>query len=412
MDSGGGIMAEGAVLRAKLAPPADRHPEFSEAEIHDRWARARALMDRVGLGALLVTGEFNYRYLTGHWSGRATFRARPMFLLLPRDGEPCLVITSVEVDQARTATWVADIRYIVEPRGSNDYMGPAVDLLIRAVREQGLGRGRIGCELGIQQRIGMPVEEFRRLAAQLGEAAIVDASALLWELRAVKSAAEVEYLRRSALITSEAYRRCLGAVRPGMTERDLFRSLAVAMLEQGADSLGYIPVNADIRHPVPAGATDRRIAAGAVVHVDAGCIVRGYWSDFSRALAVGEVPIAYRRGYTILRTVMHDCIGTLKPGIPLRSIPAYFKRALEKEGYWEPGIGRMGHGIGLEQPEPPSLDFANGEATTPGMVLCIEPRIVFGDGSRLVLEEEVLITEDGYVLLSEPCAPELPVAGC
>ncbi len=411
MGLGGGITAEEAGLRATLAPSLNRHPEFTEAEIRQRWERARHLMRREGINALLITGEFNYRYLTGHWSGRASFRSRPMFLLLPRNGEPCLVITSVEVDQARTTAWVPDIRYIVAPRGSNDYMGPAVDLVIRALGEQGLDRGRIGCELGVQQRIGMPVEEFQRLMATLGKASFVDASALLWELRTVKSDAEIGYVRRSAAVTSGAYRRCLRAVRPGMTERDLFRSLAIAMLEQGADSPGYIPVNADIRLPVPAGATGRRISAGAVVHVDAGCIIRGYWSDFSRAVAVGEVPTLYRRGYAILRTVMHDCIATLRPGIPLRSIPAYFQTALEKEGYWERGVGRMGHGIGLEQPEPPSLDFANDGTTTCGMVLCIEPRLVFEDGSRLVLEEEVLITDGGYALLSEPCAPELPVAG-
>ena len=381
-------------------------PEFDRAEFEGRWERARQGMRARGLDALLLTTEANYRYLTGHATQAWMNRARPLFGLLPREGEPLLLAGASESSVARTTSWIMDIRAFTA------LVEPGVAELAQAVRDRGLATGRIGCEFGLAQRLGMPLDDFRTLQQRLPGAQFVDGGELLWTLRRVKSAAELAYLRRAAAITSDAVTATLAAIRPGWSERDVYQHLATGVMRLGADRPGYAPVNADSRGPdsLTGGPTARTLEAERMVYMGAGCAWHGYWSDQVRVFAVGRATDHQRQMYRVMHEAFERCFAMMRPGVSVRDVMRTSLAVLESGGAgpYAGRLGRIGHGTGLDLSEPPSINLEDPTVLEAGMVLYLEPNFVTAEGNFLV-EDTVLVTRDGCELLSARAPTELPV---
>jgi Xaa-Pro aminopeptidase len=387
-----------------VAAPA--YPEFERAEFEARWERARAGMGERGLDALLVTTEANYRYLSGHATLAFMNRARPLFCLLPRHGAPLVLAGASESSVARGTSWIADVRAFTA------LVEPGVAELVQAVHDRGLAAGRIGCEFGLAQRLGMPPSDFLTLQQRLPAATFVDGGDLLWALRRVKSPAEVAYLRRAAAITSEAVAATLAAAREGWTEREVYQHAATGVMRLGADRPGYGPVNADARAPdsMTGGPTARRLEAGRMVYMGAGCAYHAYWSDQVRVFAVGRATDHQRRMYQVMHEAFERCFAMMRPGVPVRDVMRTSLAVLEAGGAgpYAGRLGRIGHGTGLDLSEPPSINADDPAVLEAGMVLYLEPNFVTPEGNFLV-EDTVLLTPDGCELLSTRAPAELPV---
>ncbi len=379
-------------------------PEFPRQEYEDRWRRARDAMAATRLDVLLVTSEANYRYLSGHHTGFWLSKSRPLLMLLPRDGEPILLVTTNQVPLVEAMSPVKAIR------SWEGFMAEGTPVLAEAIRDLGLDRARIGAELGFEQRLGMPVTELRRLEAMLPEAAVVDAAAVFWGLRRLKSPAEVARLRESARITGEAYAALFDAVRPGMTEREAHRAFLVELFQRGAERPGYIPITsgAGHYHRRTGGPTDRTLEPGDLLWLDGGCTYQGYWSDFSRMVAVGRCTGEQAATYRAVREITHDALAAVRPGRPLAEVVAGVRRDLERGGFPWGATSRIGHGLGLDLTEPPSLRGDVADVFEPGMVLTLEPT-VFADHGLYQLEEIYVVTPSGAELLTPPSAPALRV---
>src|SRR5919202_3437447 len=158
-------------------------PLFESDELRGRAARARELMAEQGLDALLVSGDFsagaNYYYFSGHLPRdyQQNF-SRPHLMVLPLDGEPFLYVYGVNVDNARDMSYVVDVVAYAPP-----FDGVA---LAGVLRDRGLEAATIGAELGTDQRLWMPVGEFRALEAGLPYPRFVGAAGILWRGWAVK----------------------------------------------------------------------------------------------------------------------------------------------------------------------------------------------------------------------------------
>jgi Xaa-Pro aminopeptidase len=382
------------------------YAEFGRPEFEDRWERARAEMREQDLDALFVTGEANYRYLSGHATQAWMNRARPLFCVLPRDGDAVIVAGASESSVARNTSWITDIRAFTA------LSQPGVAELVRAFRDRGLASGRIGCEFGAAQRLGMPLTDFRALEQLLPAARFVDAGDLLWLLRRVKSEAELAYLRRAVEITSQAVAETLRAVRSGWTERDVYQHLASGVLRLGAERVGYMPVNADARGPdsLTGGPTARRLEPGRMVYMGAGCAYRAYWADQVRVFVVGRASDHQRRMYDVVQRAFDRCLGMIGPGVPVRDVMQQSLAELEASGggQYAGRLGRIGHGTGLDLSEPPSINLEDPTVLQAGMVLYLEPNFVTPEGNFLV-EEVIAITAKGCEVLSTRAPRELPV---
>lgn len=382
----------------------ERFPEFYAKEFEDRWRRARTLMEESRLDALLITSENNYRYLGGHVTPFWVSKSRPMFFLLPLRKDPVLFVTAGQVTGVEATSWVRDVR------SWEGFVREGVDLVVETLQELGLANGRVGAELGHEQRLGLPFADFMRLQSLVPQAQFVDAADLLWRLRVVKSAAEIEYLRRSAAIGSKAFHETFRIVRGGVKEQELFATFASSTILQGAERHGYVPVQSGEGNyrRITTGPSDRALRPGDLVWMDGGCVYRGYWSDFARMVAVGSASEPQRQRYRAVRAVMNKCLQAVRPGSTMAELTRLAMKLCEDAGFALNAHSRVGHGIGLDITEPPSINLTDPTIIQPGMALTMEPTSSTEYGF-FQLEENFIVTPTGIEVLTEPAPEELPV---
>jgi Xaa-Pro dipeptidase len=377
--------------------------DFPAAEYEARLDRVQRAMRERGFDALIVTTESNHRYITGHWTGRWYNLSRPIYSIVPTAGRPVLFTSKNEAAMASMTAWTDDIRSY----WSADHNAPgALALLLEYLGETQLNSARLGLELGVSHRLGMTVNDFIGLQASLPKARLLDAAEFWWDIRAIKSDAECSVLRDACVITDLVFEELNAIIRPGITESEIASWMHQRYFQLGADRGGFVVVRADINDPLAGGAGPRPIESGNLVYIDAGCVVRGYWSDYCRYYAVGKVPEATLDAHRAQWELMQKCLEAVVPGRSWGEVYQAQQDAVRTLNLPHAGFfGRCGHAIGLDQCEHPSIHADNERIIEPGMTFCIEPNYQSLVG-YFVGEEEVGVTADGYRFLNRPAARE------
>lgn len=382
----------------------ETYRDFPREEYEGRYRRVQALMRARGLDAMLITEEKNYIYFTGHRSQQNPIdKIRPYIFLLPLEGKPLVLVMPFEAGHVRDGTWVEDIR-------TYD-MSQHTAVLESILREAGLAGGCIGAELGREQYLELSLRDFEDLRRRLPQTRFEDGAEVLLQLRAVKSPAEVEKCEQASALTARALHRTLGEVREGMTGLEVARRLRVALMEEGADGITFLALGSglDFSRGRITCATPRRIRRGETLTLDTGVEVAGYCSDVTRMAVIGPPTSEQRDLYRFMLEVQQACIQAFKPGVTCQDIMAVCQEALRRAGRTTQKVGRIGHGVGLESTEYPSLALGEMVPLEPGMVFACNPNYVTSIG-YFNSEENLVVTETGYRILSEPAArAELPV---
>jgi len=362
----------------------------SVEEYAGRWRRLQAKMAEDGLDGLMAGEKFNFIYLTGLESTQFLHRMRPLLFLLPREGKPVLFVYAAEAAKLHYLKPVATIKAYV------DIPFPVPDL-IDTVRELGWETGVIGAELGANQRLGLPFNEFMQLRQALPGASWTDGGPTLMSVQAVKTDEEIRLLRRACELSMTSWQVMLERVHPGVTVDEVQRQLSIANVEAGADP--NEPFSANLGH-LSLGATDGVLRPGDMLKCDFHSRYHSYSSDLCRLAVVGEPTEKHIEWHATQYQLLMDCIGIVRPGIKAQDIAAHGKARMLAIGQ-EPlhPIKRMGHGIGLEATSPPSINMFDDTVLEPGMTIAVEPRLITEIGS-LLLEESVLVTADGHDLLT------------
>ena len=366
-------------------------------EYRARVRRLAALAADAGLDGVLLSAESNIDYFSGYrhhapW----TLFARPFFEVVGAGGGAVLVGHSFLVPEMERTSAVGDIRAYTRSGGG-------IDALLDCLRELGLDQGRLGMEFGVEQRLGITQLELVALRTGLESVDFVDAAPLLWRLRMIKSPAEQALMRESAAITARAMAAGFERATPGVTEREVARTVGETMMRAGADRPGFIMMASGAEnHDVLSGKpTDRALEPGDMLWMDLGSVYRGYWSDFCRACVVGGPTRTQRDAQAIILEVNEACVEAVRPGEPIHRIPAAAEAAFARFGMKiEVGAGRIGHGMGLMSTEPPHVAHYDATVMTPGLVFTIEPRFVNEHGI-FNCEELVHVTERGGELLTD-----------
>lgn len=385
--------------------------EFTAAEYQRRLTGLRALMAPNNIDAVLLTTESNHRYFTGHVTHRWTHKYTGIFALLPRQGEPILIVTPMEASMCAEDSWIETIRTFPAM-----HVRQGVDAIVEAVRELDLDRSRIGTELGGIDWMRIPFDDFGQLRGELAGVEFVDASALMWKMRARKSAEEVAVIRQAVSITDQAYEVLFSQIKPGMTEREVHRLLVLEHINRGAELPGsitmspFIPGFERISDRTLRRCTDRTLTPGELITQDAGGVYRGYWSDYTRMYALERASDAHRELYRVVHECLQAAIAATRPGAAIADLVRASNAVLHKRGYAEYAekVDGIGHAIGLDVIEPPFIAFENDVVLEEGMILTIEPGL-FAEGAFLMLEEDVLVAAEGAEVLSAPAPVELPV---
>jgi Xaa-Pro dipeptidase len=387
--------------RPALARPGWR--VHSPAVDRDRVAAARIDAARVamasrGLDALLLASGTNLCFLTGYPVVEPTL-ARPFYLLLPRTGAPVLIVHTGREFEARSLSWIRDVR-------TYDRLSVApVAELRAAVRSAALDGGRIGAELGFEQRLGIPVLELQRIEEAVAPAAIVDASPLLWDLRLRKAPWDVAAMRQACACTAGAYDRMFASVRLGSTEREVALTMMMETGRAGGGSPWVAITSGPGRYDVLMGSgADRALEHGDMVWLDSGCTVDSLWSDFGRAGVVGGPTAEQTHAQRMIIDITAAGVGLVRPGRPVAEIAATLNERVRTIGLPVTSdisalAGRVGHGVGLDMTEPPHVSEDDDTILEPGMTITIEPGVATAFG-LFHAEQNVLVTDDGHEVLT------------
>jgi Xaa-Pro aminopeptidase len=295
--------------------------------------------------------------------------------------------------------WIGDVRTY------HTLSEAPVGELRAIVDELGVGRGRIGAELGFEQRMGLPVAEWERVRTALAPAEMVDAAPLLWELRAVKDGTEIDALRRAGRITAGAYAALFASLRSGDRDVDVCRRMRMLQLEAGADAAWAMIAGGRGHYDLAGGSgAGTTFEPTDMAWLDAGCSVDGYWSDFSRAAVLGSASLAQRDAQAAIVSLTDTAVSRIRPGVPVAELAALCAERLSGLGLaitvpisdW---AGRVGHGIGLDMTEPPHISITDPAILREGMVITIEPGFATEDGV-FHAEANVLVSRDGAEVLS------------
>ncbi|MCL5075214.1 MAG: Xaa-Pro peptidase family protein [Chloroflexi bacterium] len=372
--------------------------EFPLEEIQARIQRLQQSMENAELAGTVITAESNFYYFSGYrthtpWS---TF-ARAVWLFVPAKGSAVLLVHRFVEPEAQARSAVTDVRCY------DSLTGTPLDQVVEIIAELGMDRGRIGWELGYEQRLGVAPQEFEGLRRMLPLARFEDASALIWSLRMIKSVAEIACLRQACQATDWALSHIFAEIREGMTEKEISRRASALMLGAGAEAPGFvIIVSGEGNYERISGiATNRRIERGDMVWLDLSAVVGGYWTDYCRAGVVGGPTDEQRKLQAIVHEVTMKAVAKIAPGVPVAEIARECARGMQEYGF-DPSFdcGRMGHGIGLNSTEPPHVATYDNTILQPGMTITVEPGIV-NERGVFDIEENVAVTERGYEILSK-----------
>ncbi|NRG18527.1 aminopeptidase P family protein [Rhizobiales bacterium] len=378
---------------------------FPEREFENRLERAQFAMAEAGFNALLLTSEPEVRYFSGFLTQFWQSPTRPWFLVVPAQGKPIAVIPEIGAALMRK-TWLDDIRTWASPHPTDD----GVTLLREALREVA-GEGVIGTPMGRESHLRMPLKDFKRLTDALGRERFRDASPMIRKLRMVKSEAEITKITHICAIASSTFEAGAELFREGQPLSDAFRAFKTKCLEFGADDVPYLVGGAGLGgyDDVISPPSDAPLARGDVLMLDTGAVFDGYFCDFDRNYAIGEADDAAKRAHDILFLAVEAGIAAARPGATCSDLYNAMRGVIAEAGGADGDVGRLGHGLGMQLTEWPSLTDFDETVLEPGMVLTLEPatRTV---GSRIMVHEEnIVVRDDGAELLTRRTPRELPM---
>ncbi|MDH3858433.1 MAG: Xaa-Pro peptidase family protein [Gammaproteobacteria bacterium] len=380
---------------------------FAMSEFEVRTERAQQLMRDEKIDVMLLTTEPHVRYFSGFLTQFWQSPTRPWFLLLPLSGKPIAVIPSIGVAGMQQC-WIDDIRSWSSPQPQDD----GISLLLAAIREIPRRFGRLAMTLGTESYLRMPARDYRHLETELTEFELADCADLMLRLCSVKSSAEIAKIRYVCELASDSFNALPEFARMGQSERDILRAMRIDLLSRGADHTPYI-VSASGQGgygDIIMGPSDRVLEDGDVLIIDTGTIYDGYYCDFDRNFGFGHASEQSLRAYETVYRSTDAGLATARPGATTTDIWQAMWSVLERGGaQGNDDIGRMGHGLGAQLTEWPSITATDQTPLVPGMVITLEPGMEFEPGKLMVHEENILITESGAELLSKRAAAEMPI---
>jgi len=384
-------------------PMADSWLPFDATEYERRQATLRARMEERGLDAVLLSGPENQYYVTGYET--TGFHSFPQTLILPRSAPPVLVTRRLEEGNAAAA-------YQLACRSYRDDQDPA-DALALALRDLGLADKPLGVEKAVPW---LTVRLFEGLRQALPRATLIDVSGLVELQRAVKSPAEIAYMRQAAVAVAAGMRAGLAAIRDGANEREIAAVVFPARILAGSHFVRnptYITAGprSALAHATWLGKT---LARGDVVFLEMGANARHYDAALIRTAVVGPPSEPLRRAADASLAGLAAAIAAVHAGIPASEVYRATRDAVAKEGCEQFFLHRAGYGIGIEfltwiERGGVSLDAGSPTILQPNMTLHLVPYLLLPGLGSVGFSETVRVTETGCEVLTQ-CARALTEA--
>ena len=368
-----------------------------------------------GIAVLIASTPENVGYLTGFWmSIQQVARWVETYTLISNSMEKPILIASlyglvshsdlIEPEELRIMPYgvffvseeaiVSRTDEKIKEILSIEKSKSATEALINAIKEENLDNAVIGIENL------MPFQTLNQLKKEFPKLRIKGAPDLFHRVRMVKTDDEIEKLKKSATIIEKAIDIMLQNLTEGISEIEAANIMNQEIIKKGAGP-AFTVVQFGINSPhVDAQPTENRLQNGDIIHIDAGCTFKHYYSDTARTVVFGgETTPKQRKYFNAIVNAQKRGIEMAKPGVKASEI---FDVMLEemKKGIPHANRSNVGHGIGLELWEPPLLIPGNDTLLEKGMVINLEPPYSELGFGGLQVEDTLSITETGNEVMT------------
>lgn len=343
--------------------------------MNDRMKRLLQLMEQENIGALLVADRHNVRYFSGFTGDTAYLYISKKRHLLLTDSRYTVwareEVKEFEVFQVdRTVSYQEKIRQLAEEE---------------KIQSIGFENNKM---------IYSDVQAFRE---KLPDVKWLELNQKLDRLRCIKDASEQECIRKAEAIGDCAFSHIVQELCVGMSEKEAAWEIECAMRKHGAEGLSFETIavfgkRTAMPHAVPG---ETKLQKGDLVVMDFGCIYRGYCSDMTRTVVMGEVSGRQKDIYETVLKAQLAALSSIKSGIRCCDADAVARTVIEKAGYGQYFGHGLGHSVGLFIHESPALSPRDETVLQEGMSETVEPGIYIPDFGGVRIEDLVIVTKNG-----------------
>jgi Xaa-Pro aminopeptidase len=330
----------------------------------------------------LIFNEANLLYFTGFPGATCLF--------IPKKNESTIYVYHVNYEQAKA-----------EGKGFKiELMKRNENLIAKIAKYVKTSRIR---KLAVD---ALKIEDHQNLLKKLSKGTEVKAmSDFVWELRRVKNGKELKLMRKAGELTSKGMKAAYETIKPGVKEYEVAAEIEYAMRRRGSCGTAFETIVASgARSAFPhGGCTDREIRKGDLVVVDIGATYNYYRSDMTRTLVAGKPSRKQEKIYETVRLAQEKAFQVIKPNVKARDIDTVARKVIADAGYGEYFVHGLGHSVGLEIHEPPTLSPESKDKLVIGNVVTNEPGIYLVGFGGVRIEDTVLVQKPkGEIFTSGP----------
>lgn len=244
---------------------------------------------------------------------------------------------------------------------------------------------------------------FAELVGYLSGVEMKPVGTIVKHLRMVKRPYELDCIRRAARSADDAFLHVLKLMKPGVREYEIAAEIQYQLKKAGMDGESFPSIvaagaHSSRPHAVPG---EYKMQAGDFVTIDMGAKYRGYCSDMTRTVVIGTADAKQKEVYDVVLTAQKKAVAAVKPGLRCCDLDAIARDSIGACGYGENFLHSLGHGVGLDIHELPTVSRNCDIILEPGMVITIEPGVYLPGWGGVRIEDTVIVTEDGCEIITK-----------
>lgn len=335
-----------------------------------------------------ITEPENIAYFTGYHSDP---HERVLGLLVFSDHPPFLFTPGLEVEDAKTSGWKHDVY------GYSDTEDP-FQIIAREIQARVQKPTKIAVE-----KNHITLDRFEQLSGKFAGTSFIPIEHKIQMIRLVKTEDELKILKEAALLADYAVQVGVDEIAEGKTEAEIVAKIEFEMKKKGVSKMSFDTMvltgkNGALPHGTPG---DTKIKKGDLVLFDLGVVHKGYCSDITRTVAFGEITDEQKKIYDTVLDAQQKAIAKVRAGVPAKELDITARDTIRAAGYGEFFPHRLGHGLGASVHEFPSITETNEMPLSENMVFTIEPGIYVPGVAGVRIEDDIVVTKDGYEILTE-----------
>ncbi|RYG74918.1 aminopeptidase P family protein [Lentibacillus lipolyticus] len=340
------------------------------------------------LDSMLVTSTANFYYLSNYYTDP---HERVIAVYVSRFHDPLLILPAMEKEDAKHAGWEYEmIAY-------SDHEDPW-QLFKQFLQRDGRTPQSVAVE-----RNHLTLERYEQVKAVLPNATFSDAQEILADMRVVKSKQEYSLLKEAAALADFGVETGVKAINEGVSELEIIAKIEYELKKQGVEQMSFSTMTlSGAKTSSPHGTPSmKKIEKGDMVLFDLGVVHGGYCSDTTRTVAYKSITPEQQTIYNTVLEAETKAIEASKIGTAVGDIDKAARSHIEQAGYGDYFTHRIGHGLGIETHEFPSMHGQNRLPLAAGMSYTIEPGIYVPGKGGVRIEDMVFMTDEGPETLTK-----------